>query len=88
MQSSKGPLAGFSLRMDPDKVRLIDVVHAIDGVALHEQCAMGYEMCSCDNPCAMHESWKSVRAAIKNYLQTTIADAANDRLRGVTSSIV
>jgi Rrf2 family protein len=79
VHSSKGPRAGFALSMDPASVRLVDVVHAIDGVALHEKCAMGYSTCSCQNPCAMHDSWQEVRTGIFDYLHTTVAEIVRDK---------
>jgi Rrf2 family protein len=77
VRSHRGPKGGSVLLVDPAAIRLFDVVCAVDGSARYERCAMGYPTCSCENPCAMHESWKAVRAQIRDFFQLTIADIAN-----------
>jgi Rrf2 family protein len=77
LRSSKGPTGGFSLRIDPKEIRLLDIVEALDGLAPYQQCASGLSECSDEMPCAMHDSWMALRSRIMDYLgKNTIADLA------------
>ena len=77
LSSSKGRTGGFALSMPARRIRLLDIVYAVDGTACDEECALGFSRCSLTNPCAMHDSWKEVRRSIREYLQRiTIADLA------------
>jgi Rrf2 family protein len=77
LRSSKGPTGGFSLRVPPDEVRLLDIVEALDGLSEYEKCASGLAECNDDMPCPLHDSWKALRSRIMDYLgRNTIADLA------------
>lgn len=77
LRSSKGPTGGFALRMDPSEIKLLDIVDAIDGLTPYQQCASGLAECNDEMPCSMHDSWKTLRSRIMDYLgQNTIADLA------------
>jgi len=77
LRSSKGPTGGFALRVDPDQIRLLDIVEALDGLAPYQQCAAGLSECSETMPCPLHDSWSGVRSRIIDYLErNTIADLA------------
>jgi Rrf2 family iron-sulfur cluster assembly transcriptional regulator len=75
LRSSKGPTGGFSLRVSPDDIRLLDIVEAMDGLGEYEKCANGLAECSDAMPCALHDSWKALHSRIMDYLgRNTIAD--------------
>jgi len=77
LRSSKGPTGGFALRVDPDQIRLLDIVEALDGLAPYQQCAAGLSECSEAMPCPLHDRWSMLRSRIMDYLeQNTIADLA------------
>ena len=77
LRSTKGPAGGFSLRVPPDDIRLLDIVEALDGLAPYQQCASGLSECNDDMPCSMHDSWVALRGRIMDYLgRNTILDLA------------
>ena len=77
LRSSKGPTGGFSLRVPPDEVRMLDIVEALDGLSEYEKCVSGLAECSDDMACPLHDSWKPLRSRIMDYLgRNTIADLA------------
>jgi Rrf2 family transcriptional regulator, iron-sulfur cluster assembly transcription factor len=77
LRSSKGPTGGFALKQDASKIRLIDIVEALDGLAPYEQCAAGLSECSEAMPCPLHDRWSALKTRIMDYLeQNTIADLA------------
>lgn len=75
LHSVRGPGGGFRLARAAEQITLLDVVEAIDGTAQFEECALGWKTCQDDKPCPLHDSWKSMRTNLKEYLsQTTVAD--------------
>lgn len=77
LRSSKGPTGGFSLRLPPEDVSLLNIVEALDGLQEYQRCASGLAECNDDMPCGMHESWKALRSRIIDYLEgTSVADVA------------
>jgi len=75
--SHKGPSGGFSLGRPADEIALFDIIEAIDGRGLIEECVLGFPSCSPDHPCAMHDQWSKSRDAIHQVLTNkTIAQMA------------
>jgi Rrf2 family protein len=66
LRSNKGPSGGFSLRVPPSQIRLLDLVEALDGPALSE---------SLDQAPWTLDSWRDLHSRIMDYLErNTIAD--------------
>jgi Rrf2 family iron-sulfur cluster assembly transcriptional regulator len=71
LRSSKGPTGGFCLRRPAGEIRLMQLVEALDGLTNYQKCVSGLSECTDGAPCAMHDSWKTLRSRIMNYLETT-----------------
>ena len=68
LRSAKGPTGGFALNKPAEKIRLLDIVAAIDGLEDLEAAGAGLP------------GFRQVRQAILSYLRnTTIADLAKHR---------
>ena len=77
LKSSKGPTGGFCLRTPAKDVSLIQLVEALDGLTDYQKCVSGLSECNDEAPCGMHDSWKTLRSRIMDYLEkTTIQDLA------------
>ncbi len=77
LRSSKGPTGGFALRVEPEDIRLLDIVEALDGLTAYQQCASGLSECTDEMPCSMHDNWVNLRTRIMDYLgKNTIGDLA------------
>ncbi|MEX1256205.1 MAG: Rrf2 family transcriptional regulator [Gemmatimonadota bacterium] len=77
LRSARGPTGGYSLARPPEGISLHDIKAAIDGTAELDECGVGLGKCSDDMPCPLHETWKPIRAQIKEYLRrTTLQDMA------------
>ena len=67
LRSSKGPTGGFQLRRPAEKIRLLDVITALDGAGASE-----------DTGFPDHRPWKALRSRIMDYLRrNTIATLAH-----------
>jgi Rrf2 family protein len=72
--SKKGKSGGFYLAKDTRSIRLIDIVSAIDGLALFDRCVLGFPNCSPDNPCPLHENWGELRSKAYEMLTNETID--------------
>ena len=76
----RGKQGGVSLARPPERITIRDVVEAIDGNSLFEDCPLYLEPCQCRRECSLHPLWKPARDAVVSFLeQSTIADVAEAR---------
>nr|MBS0038267.1 Rrf2 family transcriptional regulator [Saprospiraceae bacterium] len=69
--SVKGPHGGFELAKGADEITLYEIVEAIDGDALFNNCALGFKLCSETHPCPVHFKFKAIRDHLTGVLHTT-----------------
>jgi Rrf2 family protein len=62
IESKKGKAGGFKLAKHPSKIKLIDIVDAIDGLDSFNTCVLGFPNCSDKNPCPLHTQWGELRS--------------------------
>jgi len=75
LHSVRGPGGGFKLARPASQIRLLDIVEAIDGLSMFEECALGWKSCRDEQPCPLHQSWKPMREGLRAYLtNTSVAD--------------
>ncbi|MCP4450451.1 MAG: Rrf2 family transcriptional regulator, partial [Planctomycetes bacterium] len=53
--SRKGKNGGFLLAKKPEDIKLIDIVEAIDGLDVFNNCVLGFPGCGCHEPCPVHD---------------------------------
>ena len=76
LESHRGPQGGVRLLKKPSEIRLIDIVEVIDGMEFFSNCILGFEECSDQNPCTIHNLWAEKREEIYNmFSSTTLEDA-------------
>ncbi len=68
VSSRKGNSGGFFLGKPASKIKLIEIVEAIDGLALFNNCVLGFPECSPDNPCPVHNKWGKLRESAYRML--------------------
>lgn len=87
VRSQRGHGGGFSLMQAPSRVRLSDVLRAIE-VDLDGGCAFGYERCDAAHPCVLHPLWARLQASLDEWGNGSTladlgdADAARSRRKG------
>lgn len=73
--SKKGKNGGFYLGKDPQEIKLIDIVVAIDGLDVFNNCVLGFPGCSVNEPCPVHNKWGVIRdEALKMLSEETLFD--------------
>ncbi len=68
VKSRKGNSGGFYLGKPASKIKLIEIVEAIDGLALFNSCVLGFPDCSPDEPCPVHNKWGKLRSSAYEML--------------------
>lgn len=77
--SLKGPYGGFFCEKYQLDLPLIEVVNAIDGLAVFRECVMGLHSCSDEHPCPMHFQYAKTRdLMLKSFQDTTIGSLAEN----------
>ncbi len=77
--SKKGKSGGFALAKKPSKIRLIDIVAAIDGLDIFNSCVLGFQHCSPDHPCPVHHNWGILRTNAYNMLTEETLDKFREK---------
>ena len=72
IDSVKGPAGGFTIdKRKINKIKLGQVVAAIDGDGIYKGCGLGLKACSEKRPCPLHDKFKSVREEIRCMMENT-----------------
>lgn len=80
--SQKGPTGGFALARSAKDITLFDIVEAIDGSGFMEKCLLGFPECNGKTPCAVHETWGTMREELRATLVSkNIGQMAKDMKR-------
>ena len=75
MDSFRGPKGGVTLTKSPQKIKIIEIIVAIDGMDFFESCVFGLPSCSDEHPCPLHKQWKNQRKEIFDiFKKNTIHD--------------
>jgi Rrf2 family iron-sulfur cluster assembly transcriptional regulator len=85
--SSKGKSGGFTLAKDPSRIKLIDVVAAIDGLDLFGNCVLGFPECSPTHPCPVHQTWGTLRTQTYDMLTSETLDKLKEKTLHKISSL-
>lgn len=65
INSTKGPNGGFYITDLQKNQPIIDIIYAIDGKDVFEQCGLGLNQCNDTKPCPFHNDFKLVRELFK-----------------------
>ncbi len=66
----RGRNGGIKLGKPASQIYLHQVVQAVDGPPPeHEQCVIGLDYCSDEQPCPLHSKWSVIREQIKEMLE-------------------
>ncbi len=72
VRSQTGPNGGFFVEASRlEKIKLCEIVFAIDGNSVYEGCGLGLKTCDAQNPCPLHDDFVKIRNELKCMLETT-----------------
>jgi Rrf2 family transcriptional regulator, iron-sulfur cluster assembly transcription factor len=86
ISSVKGPHGGFFIEKNRmQKLKLSQIVYAIDGDSIYRGCGLGLPECSERQPCPVHEKFKVIRNELRRMLEhTSILDLSQAHIDGLT----
>ena len=84
--SKKGKNGGFYLARRPSQIRLIEIVEAIDGLEVFQNCVLGFPNCGNNHPCPVHDKWGKIRDEAYNMLKhETLEQLKEKTVKKITS---
>ena len=81
VSSMKGRGGGFYLSKKNKKMKLADIIVAIDGQDVLTGCVLGFDKCNAKNPCVFHEEVVHFRENLNNFLVRQSLDAVADLIK-------
>jgi len=77
IRSVRGPQGGHALIREPSRLRVSEVIEALEGSIMPADCLDDGGACARNGGCAQSEMWRDVRDAIVGVLdKTTVGDLA------------
>ena len=74
LHTSRGARGGVSLAREPKEISLLDVVEAIDGPILLNECVGDASTCTFEEDCPLHDIWKDAQVQLVDRLRKTHFD--------------
>lgn len=71
LQTSRGARGGVSLARSPEDISLLEVVEAIDGPIMLNECVSGNGVCTFGDTCPMRPVWCDAQAELVQHLRGT-----------------
>lgn len=86
IDSIKGPHGGFEIgKKEMGKIKLSQIVLAMDGDSIYKGCGLGFKECSDKQPCPVHDKFIIVRNELKYMLEnTTVLEMSLGLKNGLT----
>lgn len=85
--SMKGPTGGYKLNRPADEITLIEIVDAIDGLDIFDQCGIGFRKCNPDKPCPIHTDYKKIRDRVYHLFENKTLVTLNKEINNGDSMI-
>jgi Rrf2 family protein len=74
LKTSRGARGGVTLSRDPKDISVLDVVEAIDGPILLNECVANNKSCVFEDDCLVHPIWIEVQESLVSKLRETRFD--------------
>ncbi len=71
LQTSRGARGGVSLARSPEQISFLEVVEAIDGPILLNECVIDHSACSFGESCALRPVFCDAQSDLVNRLEST-----------------
>ncbi|RPD99603.1 Rrf2 family transcriptional regulator [Aureibaculum marinum] len=86
LDSVKGPSGGFQIdKATIKKIKLSNIVYAIDGDSIYLGCGLGLDKCNAKEPCPLHNKFVVIRNKLKQMLEeTSLFELTTDLNIGLT----
>jgi Rrf2 family protein len=79
VHSHRGVVRGYSLARPPRSINLREVLEAIEGRTLLDQCLFWSSRCDPEGACSLHEQWIAIRTKLQHMLEATTLEQIASR---------
>jgi len=79
LRTTRGTGGGIVLARDPSEISLLDVVEAIEGPLVLNECTVNPRFCPLMRTCSIHEAWVRAKEVLIQQLRNTTFDKLADR---------
>lgn len=79
--SMKGPTGGYKLSRPADEITLLEIVEAIDGLDIFDQCGIGFRKCNPYKPCPIHNDYKRIRDRVYRLFESKTLISLNEEIK-------
>ena len=79
LHTSRGARGGVTLAREPGKISMLNVVEAIDGPILLNECVGDPANCDFSDDCLVHPIWKEVQESLVSRLRETRFDQLSSK---------
>ncbi len=69
LESYRGPTGGVTLARPAGEISVKDIVIAIDGKSIFEECVLGLPGCGDAKPCPLHDQWATARNRLNSVFE-------------------
>ena len=80
IHSIKGPNGGFYMDERDLNTTLIDIVTALDGNSIYNDCVLGLKTCNEKRPCPVHEQYQGIKKNLLAMLENNTIGEFNNKL--------
>ena len=85
INSAKGPSGGFYITAKQTNQSILNIIDAIDGKEVFDECGLGLSRCSSAHPCPIHNDYKIIRDQFKAICQQKrVSDLCETVSEGLT----
>ncbi|UBM63212.1 Rrf2 family transcriptional regulator [Candidatus Sulfidibacterium hydrothermale] len=82
IKSIQGREGGYVFGKNANAIHLSEIIDAVEGMDKYTGCLLGFQDCSDENPCSLHEAYAPIREQMLNLLNTmTIADLKSKKIK-------
>jgi Rrf2 family protein len=68
--SLQGRNGGYIFLKAPSQIALIEILKAMDDTSVLQSCILGFESCSDEHPCALHNHWADYRKNLEQLFSS------------------
>ena len=81
VESVQGKRGGFRICPSCEPIYLYQIIELVEGLSDYDRCVLGFDSCSGDNPCSLHQYWLPHLNGIKKMLYSVnLQDLANNEI--------
>lgn len=79
LKATKGHNGGFVLSRSAKKIRILDVLQAVEEKIAVKHCIFGWRVCNSKEPCLLHNHWSTVKEHFDKWIKnTTLEDIKSE----------